>query len=87
MRRNTYDPTTGAVSISVDRARAIGAVQSHYLALFGDDPALGELRESYAMPSSVIPDAERREAFTAFIFWATWATVTERPGPGHHLHP
>ena len=80
MRRNTYDPTTGAVSISADRARAIGAVQSHYLALFGDDPALGELRESYAMPSSVIPDAERREAFTAFIFWATWATVTERPG-------
>ncbi len=80
MRRNTYDPTTGVVSISADRARAIGAVQSHYLALFGDDPALGELRESYAMPSSVIPDAERREAFTAFIFWATWATVTERPG-------
>ena len=80
MRRNTYDPTTSVVSISADRARAIGAVQSHYLALFGDDPALGELRESYAMPSSVIPDTERREAFTAFIFWATWATVTERPG-------
>ncbi len=38
------------------------------------------MRESYAMPSDVIPDAQRREAFTAFIFWASWATVTERPG-------
>ena len=55
-------------------------MQSHYTALFGDDPALHQLREDYAMPSNVIPDAERREAFTAFIFWATWATVTERPG-------
>ena len=51
-------------------------MQSHYTALFGDDPALHQLREDYAMPSNVIPDAERREAFTAFIFWATWATVT-----------
>ena len=50
------------------------------MGLFGDDPALHQLREDYAMPSNVIPDAERREAFTAFIFWATWATVTERPG-------
>ena len=32
------------------------------------------------MPRSVIPDPDRREAFTAFIFWAAWACVTERPG-------
>ena len=62
------------------RAEAIRAVQSHYLFLLGDDPALDHLRESYAMPRSVIPDAERREAFTAFLFWAAWACVTERPG-------
>ena len=32
------------------------------------------------MPRSVIADADRCEAFTAFIFWASWACVTERPG-------
>ena len=87
LRTNTYNPDTGVITVSADRARAIQAVQSHYTALFGDDPALHQLREDYAMPSNVIPDAERREAFTAFIFWASWATVTERPDPRHHLHP
>ena len=80
LRANTYDPVSGVVTVSPLRAQAIEAVQSHYTALFGDDPELDHLRESYAMPRSVIPDAERREAFTAFIFWAAWACVTERPG-------
>ena len=55
-------------------------MQSHYTDLFGDAPDLDHLRESYAMPRSVIPDPERRTAFTAFLFWASWACVTERPG-------
>ncbi len=80
MRENTYDPSTGVITVSPLRAEAIGAVQSHYTALFGDGPGLDHLRESYAMPRSVIPDDDRREAFTSFIFWATWACVTERPG-------
>ena len=80
VRTNTYDSATGEITVSPLRADAIRAVQSHYTALFGDDPGLDHLRESYAMPRSVIPDADRREAFTAFLFWASWATVTERPG-------
>ena len=80
LRTNSYDPETGLITISPLRAQAISVVQEHYTALFGDDPALDQLRESYAMPRSVIPDAGRREAFTAFIFWASWACVTERPG-------
>ena len=80
LRENTYDPSTGAITVSPLRAQAIRAVQSHYTSLFGDDPALDHLRESYAMPRSVISDSQRREAFTAFIFWASWAGVTERPG-------
>ena len=80
LRTNTYDPDTGTIAISPARAEAIRAVQSHYTALFGDAPELDHLRESYAMPRSVIPDPERREALTAFLFWATWACVTERPG-------
>ena len=80
VRTNTYDDDTGEITVSPLRAEAIRAVQSHYTALFGDDPELDHLRESYAMPRSVIPDVDRREAFTTFIFWASWATVTERPG-------
>ncbi len=80
LRSNTYDPSTGVVTVSPLRAQAIEAVQSHYTSLFGDDPALDQLRESYAMPRSVISDGDRREAFTAFIFWASWACITERPG-------
>ena len=80
LRTNTYDEGTGVITVSPLRAEAIRAVQSHYTGLFGADPELDHLRESYAMPRSVIPDPERREAFTAFLFWASWACVTERPG-------
>ena len=80
LRRNTYEPSTGVITVTPLRAQAIADVASHYTALFGDDPSLDHLRESYAMPRSVIPDPERRAAFTAFIFWASWACVTERPG-------
>lgn len=80
LRRNTYDEATGIITVSPLRAQAIEAVQSHYTSLFGDDPELDELRESYAMPRSAIDGHDRREDFTAFIFWAAWASVTERPG-------
>ena len=49
MRTNTYDPTTGAVRISADRAAAFAATAAHYDALFGGTPALHELREAYAV--------------------------------------
>ena len=80
LRENTYDPENGVIAISPIRRRAIEQVQKHYLGLFGDEPSLAGLRESYAMPSDTVKTLERREALTAFIFWATWACVTERPG-------
>lgn len=80
LRENTYDPENGVIAISSIRRRAIEQVQDHYLGLFGDEPSLAGLRESYAMPSDTVKTLERREALTAFIFWATWACVTERPG-------
>ena len=80
LRTNTYDPSTEAIEVSTDRAEAIGAVQRHYVDLFGSDPALNELRESYAMPADTVSTESRRRDLTAFIFWATWACTTERPG-------
>ncbi len=80
LRENTHDPDTGVISISPLRRKAIAHVQQHYFGVFGDDPSLAGLRESYAMPDSTVSTEARREALTAFFFWATWACVTERPG-------
>jgi len=80
MRRNTYDDTTGRVTISADRAAAIAAVTKHIEGVFGTDPALAQLREQYAMVDGASPTAEDRHDIAAFFFWSSWAATTDRPG-------
>ena len=80
MRRNTYDPGTGTITISEDRAQAIATVSDHYESLFGNDPATAELRENYAMKNDTVPDPEHREAMASFFWWTSWAAAAERPG-------
>jgi nitric oxide reductase subunit B len=80
IRQNTYDPVTQTVTLGEDRAAAIRSVSAHYESLFGSDPGTAELRESYAMKNGTVPDAERRHALSAFIWWTAWAAMTERPG-------
>lgn len=80
MRRNTYDDTRSVITVSKERAQAIRAVASHYVALFGSDPALTSLREQYAMSEGSLPAAADRAALAAFFFWTSWAAVTDRPG-------
>ncbi len=80
MRPNTYDAATGTITLSNDRADAIGVVGAHYQSLFSDDPATGDLREAYAMRNDTVPDAEHRRQLTAFYWWAAWSSVTKRPG-------
>lgn len=80
MRTNSYDPATGVITVSDDRAEAIARVAGHYVALFGSDPELTGLREDYAIANGAIPDQGRREKMTAFFLWTAWAATTERPG-------
>lgn len=80
LRTNTFDASTGTLTVSPDRADAIAAVARHYDALFSDDPALAQLRDAYAMPPDTVGDPERRRALTAFFFWTSWAASTNRPG-------
>jgi nitric oxide reductase subunit B len=80
MRRNTYDPATGTLTISTDRAEAIARTGRHYRDLFGGDPDLAELREQYAMPATPVPDPARLQPLADFFFWTSWASATERPG-------
>ena len=42
-------------------------------------PEFDKLRNDYAIPKNAIKDANRMHKMNAFFFWATWATVTERP--------
>src|SRR5262249_20059243 len=51
MRKNTYDPGSGAIAIGDNRARAIEQVEEHFTALYqgGGEDAL-KLRREYAFP-------------------------------------
>ena len=79
LRRNTYDPDTGIITISPLRAKAIEQLHHYYKGLFMENPELDELRAHYAIPKNAIKDEARMRQMSAFFFWATWATVTERP--------
>jgi nitric oxide reductase subunit B len=80
MRKNTYDAASGSIVFSPERAAAVKEVVQHYTALFGDDPAMDELREQYAMTAGTLPDPVELNALPAFVFWSAWAAATDRPG-------
>jgi len=79
IRTNTYDPSSGNLTVSAIRAQAIENVSKHYVSLFGNDPALADLREAYAIKENTIKDPERLEKITKFFFWASWSCATNRP--------
>jgi len=80
MRENTFDPASGTLTVSDERAAAIGRVAVHYRNLYQVEGADAlELRRDYAFPlHSALDDAEAH-ALTAFYFWTAWAAVTNRP--------
>ncbi|MCH7993044.1 MAG: nitric-oxide reductase large subunit [Planctomycetes bacterium] len=80
LRTNTYDPKSGDLVVSVSRAEAIREVGKHYAGLFGDDPALDELRDAYAIPPNALKTAARKSDLNHFFFWAAWVCGTNRPG-------
>ena len=54
-------------------------LSNYYKGLFTDDPKFDQLRSDYAIPKNTIKSEERMQKMNAFFFWATWATVTQRP--------
>ncbi|MCU7495440.1 MAG: nitric-oxide reductase large subunit [Ignavibacteria bacterium] len=80
IRKNTFNPQSGDLTISSERASAVKDISSFYTSLFGNDPRLDELRKDYAIPENTIKDPERQRKMNAFFFWASWACVTNRPG-------
>jgi len=80
IRKNTYNEQTKTITISPLRAAAFEHLQKYYASLFGDDPALADLRDDYAIQKNAIKDPERQQKIGMFFFWASWACVTNRPG-------
>ncbi len=80
LRTNAYDFETGILHVSDIRFEAFKAISEHYSGLFMNGNEQAHLREAYAMPANTIKDADRMYKFNCFLFWATWSTVTERPG-------
>lgn len=79
LRPNNYNPKTGVITIAPIRAEAFRYLKKYYSGLFMDNPARDELRESYAIPKNTIKNEEPAQQMSAFFFWASWASVTERP--------
>ena len=93
IRRNTYDPATGTLTVSAERAAAIAALERYYAAIFGTATAFpadlqwladarktpAGLREAYAIARATIKDPARQQAMNTFFFWTAWACSTERP--------
>ncbi|MUP40016.1 nitric-oxide reductase large subunit [Labilibaculum euxinus] len=79
MRTNTYDVGSRNLVISDLRAKAFKAIGDHFTGVFMDGEAQAHLREAYAIPVNTVKDQERMDKMNAFFFWATWATVTNRP--------
>jgi len=77
--KNSAIDEDGRVTLSDDRLKAIQEITTHYISLFGDDPALGDLREAYAMPKNTVNDPDKTRKMTSFFFWSSWAASTLRP--------
>lgn len=80
LRKNTYDPSSGTLTVSDFRSQAIAQNSSFYGGLFTNDPSLAHLRDAYSIPENSLKDPERVRLLNAFFFWTAWACVTERPG-------
>ena len=73
-RTNTYEPSSGTVTIEPIRAAAFEDNLAHYREVFIEGNA------DYAIPSETVSSEERVRKLGAFFFWTAWAAATDRPG-------
>ncbi|HEY3440641.1 MAG TPA: nitric-oxide reductase large subunit [Paludibaculum sp.] len=73
-RLNTYDASTGTITIDPARAEAMAANTAYYTEIFANG------RAAYAIPAGAVPDPERARKMAAFFWWTSWAASTNRVG-------
>ncbi|KZK76111.1 Nitric oxide reductase subunit B [Pseudovibrio sp. Ad13] len=81
MRRNRYNPANETITISDDRAIAVSQVEDHFTRLFSSyDNIDGQnLRDDYAFPPNILITPDQAQKLSAFFFWTSWSSVTNRP--------
>ena len=79
MRTNRYEPQTGTITVTPERAAAIKQVANHYSNLFGGGASEALTREQYAIPNTLVLGGDQLRQLNAFFFWTSWAATTQRP--------
>ena len=74
IRENTYDESTGTITIDPVRADAFRANLAHYTEVFANG------KPEYAIPAGAVSDSDRLHKLSAFFFWTAWSATTNRPG-------
>ncbi len=74
LKRNRYDPATGTLTFSPGQAAATRDLEAYWSGYFtGPHSAPG-------LPPGSIDDPDELRLLNVYFSWATWATVTNRPG-------
>jgi len=73
LHTNTYDPSTGTVTVDPIRVEAFESNLAHYTEVFSKGNA------DYAIPAAAVSDPDRLRKLSAFFFWTAWAASTDRP--------
>lgn len=72
-RKNTFNKSTGAITIDPVRAKAIESNTKYFSDVFFNG------RNEYAIRKNTLTDAEKLRKLNAFFFWTSWAASTNRP--------
>jgi nitric oxide reductase subunit B len=74
MRTNTYDASTGVITLDPVRAEAFDELEHHYSDIFSNG------RSDYAIPRGALTDPAKLHQMSTFFWWTAWAASTNRPG-------
>jgi nitric oxide reductase subunit B len=73
VRTNTYNASTGAITVDPIRARAFEDNLKHYSDIFTNGS------HEYAIQKNAQSDPEKLRDLNAFFFWTAWASAANRP--------
>jgi nitric oxide reductase subunit B len=73
MRKNTYDPATGRITLDPVRSMAFEINARYYAEIFTNG------HTAYAIPPGALTDSTKLRQLAAFFFWTSWAAGTNRP--------